>query len=162
MKDVCRDHDHVVIVDFDDPYTERIAKRALKMDKSWMIARSCSGRLDVEEDVYLGEYERCPWEVVLQGRMRANSYCVRKGLSRKAQLCKYIRKYVTKRKYQCYLAQSFPRSLVLSLWEAFGTSHMVDVGGIPASFPGFGFSVRDRVMLCCASVRIRYTKLVNV
>ncbi|CAN0120548.1 unnamed protein product, partial [Discosporangium mesarthrocarpum] len=50
-----------------------------------------------EADLHWGEYELIDWERVVSGQMRASSFCVRKGLSRKAQLSRYINKYASKR-----------------------------------------------------------------
>ena len=44
------------------------------------------------------EFERIDWSRVLSGRFMANSYCVRKGLIRKAQLAFNLRKYAAKNK----------------------------------------------------------------
>lgn len=50
--------------------------------------------------------------------MRANSYLVRKGLSRKAQLAYHLRKYLAKRP-QSPMAEAVPETLVIETWEAF-------------------------------------------
>ena len=44
-----------------------------------------------------GEYERIDWERAHAGALTASSYCVRKGLIRKAQLAHNLKKWVAKR-----------------------------------------------------------------
>lgn len=59
---------------------------------------------------------------MLSGKQIANSYCVRKGLSRKAQLSMYLQKYMEKRpKSSVVLQKSLPKTHVIDTWEAFQT-----------------------------------------
>ena len=44
-----------------------------------------------------GEYERIDWDRVASGQTMASSYAVRKGLTRKAQLCFGLKKWCSKR-----------------------------------------------------------------
>lgn len=50
--------------------------------------------------------------------MRANSYFIRKGLSRKAQLSYYLKKFTSKNP-KSILRRAVPESLVIDTWEAF-------------------------------------------
>ena len=43
-----------------------------------------------DEIVQISDFENIEWEPVLQGKHKASSYIVRKGLSRKAQFGKYV------------------------------------------------------------------------
>ena len=44
-----------------------------------------------------GEYERIDWPAVHKGATMASSYCVRKGITRKAQLAVNLKKWIAKR-----------------------------------------------------------------
>jgi tubulin--tyrosine ligase len=87
------------------------------------------------------EYENLDWKSVLSGKVVANAYCVRKGLSRKAQLSIYLSKYITKHP-ACYLSKALPRTLVVDTWEAFDDS-----------MAQFGISFRQRLDSCLWEVR---------
>ena len=62
------------------------------------------------------EYERIDWEAVLCGKHGAASYCVRKGLSRKAQLAHYTRLYVCKHP-DSILKNCMPQTVVIDTWS---------------------------------------------
>ena len=66
------------------------------------------------------DYEVLDWDRVLDpgSGVRANSYLVRKGLSRKAQLSYHLRKYLAKRP-DSPMARAVPETLVIETWEAF-------------------------------------------
>jgi tubulin--tyrosine ligase len=71
----------------------------------------------------------------------ANSYCVRKGLSRKAQLSIYLEKYVRKHP-GCELSRAVPKTLVVDLWDAFDSS-----------LAGLGISFKNRLESCLWEVK---------
>ena len=71
----------------------------------------------------------------------ANAYCVRKGLSRKAQLSIYLSKYIKKHN-KCMLSKAVPRTIVLDTWEAYD-----------ASMAQFGLSFRQRLDACLWEVK---------
>ncbi|CAN0155439.1 unnamed protein product, partial [Pylaiella littoralis] len=99
-----------------------------------------------EATLHWGDYEMIDWERVVSGDLRASSYCVRKGLSRKAQLSRYCNKYVSKRPWTplkaalvrgtppppLQLADCFdalrPRTLVIDTWEAFDDEMTFNLG----------------------------------
>ena len=87
------------------------------------------------------EYENLDWKNILQGKVIANAYCVRKGLSRKAQLSIYLGKYIKKHP-SCYLSRALPRTLVVDTWEAYDDS-----------LAQFGISFRQRLESCLWEVR---------
>lgn len=78
-------------------------------------------------EIQFAEYERIQWAAVLSGKLRASSYCVRKGLSRKAQLAHYTSKYIQRKEQQqrssnttyMYLKQAMPFTIVIDTWPAF-------------------------------------------
>ena len=70
--------------------------------------------------VLWADYEELDWDRSLDpgSGVRANSYLVRKGLSRKAQLAYHLRKYLAKRP-DSPMAAAVPETLVIETWEAF-------------------------------------------
>ncbi len=88
------------------------------------------------------EYESIDWEAVLRGELMANAYCIRKGLSRKAQLSIYLNKYI-KKHADSILKKAVPRTIVVDTWEAFSDS-----------LSSFGpISFRDRLDSCLWEVK---------
>lgn len=87
------------------------------------------------------EYENLDWKNILKGKVVANSYCVRKGLSRKAQLSIYLGKYVMKHP-DCHLSKALPRTIVVDTWDAFDDS-----------MAQFGISFRQRLESCLWEAR---------
>jgi hypothetical protein len=61
------------------------------------------------------EYERIDWEAVLSGKHGASSYCIRKGLSRKAQLAYYTHRHICKHP-DSILKHALPKTLILDTW----------------------------------------------
>jgi hypothetical protein len=62
------------------------------------------------------EYERIDWHGgVLPGRHGASSFCIRKGLSRKAQLAYHTRRYTCKNPNSA-LRSAMPQSIILDCW----------------------------------------------
>ncbi|KAF4324270.1 hypothetical protein BBO99_00000916 [Phytophthora kernoviae] len=92
-------------------------------------------------DLIWDEYENLDWKSILSGKVVANAYCVRKGLSRKAQLSIYLSKYIMKHP-DCYLSKALPRTLVVDTWEAYDDS-----------MAQFGISFRQRLDSCLWEVR---------
>ncbi|ETK89236.1 hypothetical protein F441_06710 [Phytophthora nicotianae CJ01A1] len=92
-------------------------------------------------DLIWDEYENLDWKNVLAGKVVANAYCVRKGLSRKAQLSIYLSKYIMKHP-DCMLSKALPRTIVVDTWEAYDES-----------MAQFGISFRQRLDSCLWEVR---------
>jgi len=94
------------------------------------------------------EYVEMDWASVLAGETIAASYCVRKGIARKAQLWNTCRRYFTKHAGSC-LATALPHTLVVETWEAFDESVKLDFGGGDiASFGADSLSLAQRLGLC--------------
>lgn len=87
--------------------------------------------------VQIGDFENIVWDNVLAGKHFASSYIVRKGLSRKAQLCQQIRKYISKHP-NTILKASIPFSLVIQTWDAFDNNIRFDFGN--STFATFDLS----------------------
>ncbi|KAI9921301.1 hypothetical protein PsorP6_002690 [Peronosclerospora sorghi] len=87
------------------------------------------------------EYENLDWKNILAGKVVANAYCVRKGLSRKAQLSIYLSKYILKHP-DCRLSKALPRTLVVDTWDAFDES-----------MTQFSLSFRQRLDSCLWEVK---------
>ncbi|CAH0477797.1 unnamed protein product [Peronospora belbahrii] len=92
-------------------------------------------------DLIWDEYENLDWKNILAGKVVANSYCVRKGLSRKAQLSIYLSKYILKHP-DCRLSKALPYTLVVDTWEAYDES-----------LTHFGISFRERLDSCLWEVK---------
>ncbi|KAE8895625.1 hypothetical protein PF005_g186 [Phytophthora fragariae] len=92
-------------------------------------------------DLIWDEYENLDWKSVLAGKVVANAYCVRKGLSRKAQLSIYLSKYIMKHP-ECMLSKALPHTLVVDTWEAYDES-----------MAQFGISFRQRLDSCLWEVK---------
>jgi hypothetical protein len=95
---------HHVFLDVDCLYTRRIISEEFSHPKRKRLFRVTLGAGHGMEAVPLphgchfqwAEYERIDWSSVLDGKHGASSYCIRKGLSRKAQLAYYVKRYTTK------------------------------------------------------------------
>lgn len=66
-------------------------------------------------DFQWSEYERIDWSAVLDGVHSASSYCIRKGLSRKAQLAYFTKRYVAKHP-QSILCGAMPQTIIIDTW----------------------------------------------
>ncbi|CAM9819293.1 unnamed protein product, partial [Phaeothamnion confervicola] len=108
-------------------------------------------------DLHWGDYENLHWDRIVAGGLRANSFCIRKGLSRKAQLSLYIRKFLSKNPASP-LKHAVPRTLIVDTWEAFDEKLSFNLSGDIACF-GEDLGVRqclrlaDRIDWCLADAR---------
>ena len=66
----------------------------------------------------LSDFESIHWESVLDGRDRAASYLIRKGLSRKAQFALQCKRYCSKTS-SSILTTSIPYTLIVDVWSAY-------------------------------------------
>ena len=146
-----RNHQHNIFVDLNCKYTtsivlEELEKRGMRKimgpgvgDDAVTPPESCTFQF--------AEYERIDWQKVLSGRLRASSYCIRKGLSRKAQLAKYTKKYIDavtmkKGSNECrYLQRAIPKTIVIDTWSAF----TVDTNALDCNT---GLSLKQRIRSC--------------
>jgi tubulin--tyrosine ligase len=69
-------------------------------------------------DLQLDEYEEIVWDDILRGKGVANSYCVRKGLIRKANFAAHIARMLSKRPNPV-LSSGIPTTLIINTWDAF-------------------------------------------
>jgi hypothetical protein len=89
-------------VDLEDPYLRSIVLDALTARPAWRVTSVEGEGFDPHpvtstSRLHWGEYERVDWGRVHEGATTASSYCVRKGLTRKAQLAVNLKKWVSKR-----------------------------------------------------------------
>lgn len=92
-------------------YVHQRLMLAFQKRKDWRIVESAADEaLDVQWDVY----ENVDWDRVLKGRLMANFYCFRKGLTRKAQLAFYLKKYCSKRP-SSPLVPCVPKTVILDI-----------------------------------------------
>jgi len=114
-----------VFLDINEPYTRNTIHRALTCDPLCAPYFSVElGPGDGEEavpipsdcDFQWSEYERIDWKEVLRGKHGAASYCVRKGISRKAQLSTFTHRYICKHP-NSLLKDCLPQTFVLDTWS---------------------------------------------
>lgn len=100
--------------------------------------------------VHWREYSAIDWPAALAGKVVASNYCVRKGLSRKAQLWLTCRRHLSKHPTSA-LAAALPETMVLETWEAFDEDTRINFGdGDIADFGADVLNVGQRLALCLA------------
>ena len=110
-----------IFLDINEPYTRTVILDALRER-----APSCTVTMGPGEgdhavplpagcDFQWSEYERIDWSAVLAGAYGASSYCVRKGLSRKAQLAHYTSLHVAKNP-ESLLKDTLPKTIIIDTW----------------------------------------------
>lgn len=151
----------VLFVDLNCSYTlrlllEELNKRCIK----YVLGLGTGDDLvspPIECTFQFSEYERIDWGAVLSGKLRASSYCVRKGLSRKAQLAVHTKKFIAspKTKDEClYLKDAMPLTMVVDTWPAFA----VDTNALDNEAR---LSLLERMHLCLAEVSATMLKYEN-
>eukprot|EP01031_Cornospumella_fuschlensis_P033802 gene33802-40901_t len=81
-------------------------------------AAESSSSSQAPRHVSLADFENIAWEDVLQEKLCASAYLVRKGLSRKAQLARQIARYTAKHP-ESALTSHVPRTVIIDTWAAF-------------------------------------------
>ncbi|RQM09035.1 hypothetical protein DD237_000505 [Peronospora effusa] len=135
-------HGLIARVNVPSEYVSPLVDRAFALHPALYTVVSDDG-IGYEElpDLIWDEYENLDWKNILAGKLVANAYCVRKGLSRKAQLSIYLSKYMLKHP-ECMLSNALPRTLVVDTWEAYDES-----------MAHFGISFRQRLDSCLWEVK---------
>jgi hypothetical protein len=114
-----------IFLDIDEPYTRSLIERAFQHPSRAPYFHITLGPGVGWEPVQLphhcqfqwSEYERIDWHNgVLHGRYGASSYCIRKGLSRKAQLAHYTHRHICKYP-NSILRDAIPETVVLDCWS---------------------------------------------
>jgi tubulin---tyrosine ligase len=114
-----------VFLDVDEPYTRLLIQKAFQHPSRAPYFRITLGPGKGWESVPLpphcnfqwSEYERVDWyNGVLLGYHGASSYCIRKGLSRKAQLAHFTRLHVCKYP-DSILRGAIPQTVILDCWS---------------------------------------------
>jgi hypothetical protein len=160
-----------IFLDIDEPYTRRLMERAFQhASRARHFQVFLGPGVGMEPiplppycDFQWSEYERIDWHGgVLVGRKHgASSYCIRKGISRKAQLAHYTHRHVCKNPTSI-LKQAIPQTLVLDCWSAWETDggRMTNHGGLAdvvASLGGVGngssMNRRERLDHCLAEAK---------
>ncbi|GKY94201.1 hypothetical protein MPSEU_000386100 [Mayamaea pseudoterrestris] len=105
-----------IYLDIDEPYTRSIIHHALASRHFLVTLGAGEGmeavQLPVDCDFSWSEYERIHWQ---QTHVRASSYRIRKGLSRKAQLALYLNRHVSKHP-KSVLKNAIPETVILDTW----------------------------------------------
>jgi hypothetical protein len=112
-----------IFLDIDDPYTLKLIQKAFahpSRARNFRITLGSGVGMDFVQlpagcDFQWSEYERIDWTAVLAGKHAASSYCIRKGLSRKAQLAHYTHRHVCKNP-DSILRNAMPHTVVLDTW----------------------------------------------
>jgi hypothetical protein len=114
-----------IFLDIDEPYTRDLILKVLRHPSRAPYFHVTLGPGTGFEPVPLpphcqfqwSEYERIDWHNgVLPGLHGASSYCIRKGLSRKAQLAHYTRRHICKYP-NSILRDAIPQTVVLDCWS---------------------------------------------
>jgi hypothetical protein len=165
-------HRMSIFLDVDESYTRRLIERAfrhpLRARHFQVFLGPGVGMEPIPLPPYCefqwAEYERIDWHggVLVGKKHGASSYCIRKGISRKAQLAHYTYRHVCKNP-NSILKQAIPQTLVLdcwSAWETDGGRMMTNHGGLAdvvASLGGVGndssMNRRERLDHCLAEAK---------
>jgi hypothetical protein len=114
-----------IFLDIDEPYTRDLIQKAFRHPSRAPYFHITLGPGTGFEPVPLpspcqfqwSEYERIDWHNgVLPGHHGASSYCIRKGLSRKAQLAHYSHRHICKYPHSI-LRDAIPQTVVLDCWS---------------------------------------------
>ena len=114
---------HEILIGIDEAYTNEKILSCFKNRSEYAV--TIYDKTDVEQmkrkqnlfyDFYWLEYEELDFERLIEPSSRhlCNSYCIRKGLIRKAQLAFYLKKYLTKRP-QSNLKKYLPDTYIFEL-----------------------------------------------
>ena len=108
-----------IFLDINEDYTRQVIANALRTRNATVTYGPGDGDdavpLPPDCDFQWSEYERIDWSAVLAGKHGASSYCVRKGISRKAQLAHYTRLHVCKNP-DSLLKDAIPKTVILDTW----------------------------------------------
>ena len=120
-----------IFLDINEPYTRRVIQEALSdpSRSKYFDVTLGPGDSEMMDPIPLpdhcsfqwAEYERIDWTAVLAGRHGASSYCIRKGLSRKAQLAYYTHRHVCKHPTSL-LKDAIPQTVILDTWPVWEKS----------------------------------------
>jgi tubulin---tyrosine ligase len=124
-----------IFLDINELYTRQVISNALRMRVPQATIIYGPGEGDDEIplppncDFQWSEYERIDWSAVLAGKHGASSYCVRKGLSRKAQLAHFTRLHVCKNP-DSLLKDAIPKTVILDTWPVWEDESTAGAGGL--------------------------------
>jgi hypothetical protein len=154
-----------IFLDINEDYTRTRIKRALSHPSRAAHFHITLGPGRGEEQVQMpnecdfqwAEYERIDWSAVLAGKHGASSYCVRKGISRKAQLAHFTRLYVCKNP-DSILKDTLPQTVVLDTWPVWEDNCAGNGAGladivIGSTSNGNGVNRRGRLDKCLEEAR---------
>jgi hypothetical protein len=128
-----------IFLDIDEQYTRQLIEKAFAHPSRSRYFRITLGPgvgmnpvpLPSTCDFQWSEYERIDWHGgVLDGKHCASSYCIRKGISRKAQLAHYTRRHVCKNP-ESILKDAIPQTVILDCWPVWeDDARMTHQGGL--------------------------------
>jgi hypothetical protein len=148
-----------IFLDIDDPYTLKLIQKAFahpSRARNFRIVLGSGEGMDFVQlpagcDFQWSEYERIDWTAVFAGKHAASSYCIRKGLSRKAQLAHYTHRHVCKNP-DSILRDAMPQTVVLDTWAVWeengnGMAAKEGLADVLISLSSSGDNVNQRKIL---------------
>ena len=143
-----------IFLDIDEPYTRHLIERAFRHPLRSRYFRIILGpgigtdpvAMPSNCDFQWSEYERIDWHGgVLTGKHCASSYCIRKGISRKAQLAHYTHRHICKNP-ESILKNAIPPTVVLDCWPVWDDDvQMTNQAGLADVVVSMGSLGRENV-----------------
>ena len=140
-------------------YTTKVVRQAAQR-RSWCTVLTSIEPIGQNRRIQLGEFENIHWEDILSAKASCNSYLVRKGLSRKAQLSFQLKRYLSKHP-KSVLKQAIPFTLIIDTWSAYEEMRLDFGGGIFATFDALEviqIPLRQKLEWCLEDVKAEVTK----
>jgi tubulin---tyrosine ligase len=143
-----------IFLDINDNYTRQVIASALrtKIPKVSITFGPGEGNTEISLPPYCkfqwSEYERIDWSSVLAGKHCASSYCVRKGISRKAQLAHYTRLYTCKHP-NSILKDAIPTTVILDTWSVWDEKLGAAAGGLDDILTGSSLRTSNSINRRC-------------
>lgn len=154
-----------IFLDIDDEYTRVRIQEAFDHPSRRSLFRITLGpgegmdavALPTDCDFQWAEYERIDWSAVLDGKHAASSYCIRKGLSRKAQLALYTQRY-SRKNLNSILTRAIPQTTIIDTWPVWEdgarTANLEGLGDILTTFNSEKSpNLKERLLQCLAEAR---------
>lgn len=141
-----------IFLDINEPYTLNLIHSILKSKACYNItlgAHEGDSPVVVDSSTFqFSEYERCNWSSLRIGKGRCSNFCVRKGLSRKAQMWNYSRRYCSKNG-ESILKNNIPKTIVIETWSVFESDDNSVVMGDGTRVDFTNLSIPDRLKIVC-------------
>ncbi|GMI59437.1 hypothetical protein ScalyP_jg8076 [Parmales sp. scaly parma] len=157
-----------VHIDFIDDYVSSIVHSVLSSDPRFTILSSGSA-YDSDSSASssssapppppsatfsYADYENVHWSSVLSNKLSTCNFCVRKGISRKAQLSLYTSRHVSKNPTSI-LSSAVPKTMIIETWAAFDQSitTMTLPNGQTIQLDSATMTLKEKLELCLGPLR---------